>query len=128
MSIEQKSFSGYDQRYLPRWEVRLPLHYKRAEEETIRQDFVKDISAAGICLTSKEALNLAEQLELTVFLSENKYIHARGKVVWVEDCAGHYEAGVDFINLSASAQDTILNHAFELNRTELARNWFKGWS
>ena len=125
MSSQEKlknSILPTDQRYLPRWEVRnrvtchLEKHNKIFDAET------KDLSCSGVCILTSEPVRLSQRLKLTIYLSKYKSVTVMGTVVWIKPMQGNKLIGVHFYNTTEDAHETILEHAFELNRDELVKH------
>ena len=116
-----------DQRYLPRWEVCNRVICSLEEKEKIFQAETKDLSCAGACIATPEPIGLDQRLRLTIYLTKNQSVTVSGSVIWVKLMQDNHFVGIQFYNTSEEDQSVILEHAFELNRDELVKHWFKGW-
>ena len=47
--------------------------------------------------------------------------------MWSKQENQYNQIGVIFFNTSSQAQDLILQHAFEINKEELMKHWYKDW-
>lgn len=116
-----------EKRYLPRWKVnhRVKLFLENDHElddcETI------DLSCAGACVKLGQKLSLGQPLRLKIFLDKNKSIDVNGHVVWDQFSQDKPCAGIMFSNTPLQTQETILNHAFEIDRPSVIKHWFSGW-
>ena len=126
---EQKQNPPSDQRYFPRWNVNNRVLYRSesSPDQQLRHGHSKDISCAGACLYLKEFLPLQQKIAIGIQLTPKTNIDLRGTVVWqkAEDLA--YLTGIAFYEISEAAQEQILEHAFEFDRSKLLEHWYKGW-
>lgn len=116
-----------DQRYLPRWEVRNRVTCQIEQQNRIFDAETKDLSCSGVCITTSEVIRFDQRLKLTVYLSRNKSVSISGKVVWIIPGPFQNLVGIQFYNTTEDDRALILDHAFELNRSELVKHWFRGW-
>lgn len=118
----------HDRRYLPRWEVDSKI-LLRADDDTLESECrSKDINCAGTCIRTAAKVNPNQQLDLTIYLADDiEPIHTRGRVVWSLTQGESNLAGVHFDRIRTRDQDLIFQYAFEYKRTDLMRNWFKGF-
>ena len=125
---DSKALQDSDNRYFPRWEVQKNVLYTTENnDQEFHPGLTRDLSCSGVCLSLPKKILPNQKINLTVFLSGNKYIHVQGQVVWVKNASDSIEAGVSFYNTSPLAQEMLLEHAFELNGDDLKRRLFKGW-
>ena len=117
-----------DKRYFPRWEVQNRVLYQAGRSSSFREAVTRDLSCAGACLCTQEAVGPEQKIKLTVFLSEETKVELLGKVVWIQFQEDKNLIGVNFFNTEKEAQDLILEHAFSLNRKKLIDHWYQGWN
>lgn len=127
-SLQNQSSSFEDRRYFPRWEVNNRIVYQLEKSLATFEGFTKDLSCAGTCVSTLERLKINQRLRLTIYLSKDKKVTVQGNVVWVKPTHECQWAGIDFYNTTYQDQDLILECAFELNKKDLVRYWFKGWA
>ena len=92
----------------------------RKEGMLDNMDSVKNISGGGVCLfLGTKELNENDFIQMEFHLPEKKVIHAKGKVAWVnrmeimgEPNKSTFEAGVEFLEISASDQELIKAYVF----------------
>ena len=128
---ESKIPNNADRRYLPRWEVRNKILFKKAEEETAaHQANSIDITSAGMCLDTSEPVTPNGRLNLMIYLADDiEPIDALGRVVWQKPKSSEGSeniVGIYFERISKQAQDLIFNYAFEYKHAEMVQRWFKG--
>ncbi|HOW36277.1 MAG TPA: PilZ domain-containing protein [Candidatus Omnitrophota bacterium] len=120
--------STQDRRYLPRWEVDSKILLRIGDNAVENECRSKDINCAGTCIRTAEKINPNQLLDLTIHLSDDvQPIHARGKAVWSRAQGESNLVGVHFDRIKANDQDLIFQYAFEYKRTDVMRNWFKGF-
>ena len=125
---DSNNLQDSDNRYFPRWEVQKNILFEVQDRYgEFHSGTTRDLSCSGACLTLPKRITPNQKINLTIFLSENKYVHVQGNIVWVKNSGREVQAGVAFYNTSPLAQDMLLEHAFELNRNELKERLFKGW-
>jgi len=130
MSLSTSAFKGFnesDQRYFPRWEIDKRVVYQAKNIPDEKQSRAIDMSCAGVCILCEEQLLPTQEIRLDIFLSEATIIRMTGHVVWVKNFANQNQAGIIFNEIDQASQDTILEHAFNVNKKDLVRYWFKGW-
>ena len=131
MSVRTKkkmSLDDSDQRYLPRWEVSNRVLYQFDNDNEPHEGKTKDLSCAGVRIETGEKLVLKKDIKLTIYLSADISVTVNGKVAWTKPSKDHQsEIGITFQNVPEQVQETILQHAFEINREEVVKHWFKGW-
>ena len=114
-------------RYFPRWEVADRVVYSVDGDRVSREGTTKDISCAGACIIGNRYLNSQQKIQMTVHLSETTSIKLNGHVQWVRHDDGALHMGVTFYETSDHVQELILQHAFEIDREKVVKQWFKGW-
>lgn len=126
---EQKPNPPSDQRYFPRWNVnnRVIYHAETIPDHQLRHGHTKDLSCAGACLYLKEFLSPQQKITLNIHLSPGTNLDLRATVVWQKAEDMTYLTGVVFHETSDEAQQQILEHAFEYDRSRVLEHWYKGW-
>lgn len=126
---EQKKNPLSDQRYFPRWNVNNRVLYRpeSGSELQLHHGHTKDLSCAGACLYLKEFLPPQQKIALNIHLSPGTNLDLRATVVWQKAEAMSYWTGVTFHDTSDEAQQQILEHAFEFERSKVLEHWYKGW-
>jgi len=124
---ENQGYLGSDQRYLPRWEVHNRVLFKVANRKEICEGFTKDLHAAGTCLCIDESILPQQDVILTIHLSHGSSIRVKGKIVWAKTIGIKPHVGINFHSVPHDTQDQILENAFELDRENIVKHWFKGW-
>ena len=121
------SFKNSDTRYFPRWEVTDRVVYNIDGDGEAREGRTKDISCAGACIIGDRYLSPHQKIQMTVHLSEAISIKLNGHVQWVRHNDGASHMGVTFYETPDHIQELILQHAFEIDREKVVKQWFKGW-
>ena len=116
-----------DHRYFPRWEVNNRVLFQMEDDLETLEGYTKDISCTGAQICVPQDLSLDQKLKLVIFLSKEDYVSVNGKIVWMKPMNGNNHLGIQFYNTSTKIQDTILKHAFEVNKNDLRSHFFKGW-
>ncbi|OGX18626.1 MAG: hypothetical protein A2Y04_03690 [Omnitrophica WOR_2 bacterium GWC2_45_7] len=119
--------SNSDGRYFPRWQVQNRVLYQLENEAQMYEGSTKDLSCAGACLCVDKEIKLNQKINLTVYLSDKERVTLTGEVMWSKQENQYNQIGVIFFNTSSQAQDLILQHAFEINKEELMKHWYKDW-
>ena len=127
LSFEAKELSQDDHRYFPRWESSKKVFYQTNHNPVETEGLAIDMSCAGACILSKEPLLPTLKIKLNIFLDEATVVRLAGHIIWVKHALEHNQAGVIFDEVDQKTQDTLLEHAFVLNRDDLVKHWFKGW-
>jgi len=117
-----------DVRYFPRWEVEDNVSYHLEGESEVHSGKTKDISCAGACIaTGGTQIAPHQKVKITIQITDDITVNLNGHILWVKNENGQPLMGVTFYNTPDSAQDTILQHAFEIDREKVLAQWFKGW-
>ncbi|MFA5088749.1 MAG: PilZ domain-containing protein [Candidatus Omnitrophota bacterium] len=92
-----------DKRRCHRLNVELPASFKISDaQKHVSLATILDISALGICLTSKERLVAGQELQLQVILPVNERIVLQAKVIWVKELIAYdvreYKVGIQIID------------------------------
>ncbi|RLC35401.1 MAG: hypothetical protein DRZ76_00265 [Candidatus Nealsonbacteria bacterium] len=92
------------------------VNYKKIKSTKDEIESVsKNICEKGICIVTKEELQVGDMLDLTIAISEYKMvISVKGKVVWVKENQGEdssepktYSIGIEFSGVSKEASSQI---------------------
>jgi hypothetical protein len=127
-NLEHPSSHEPDLRYFPRWEVKNRVLYRIEKDDEIHEGTTKDISCAGACIIGDAKITLHQKIKLTVQLSEGITIKLNGRILWVKSDIDQPEMGVSFYDTPDEIQDSILQHAFELDKGRVLKQWYKGWN
>ena len=105
MSEEKAS---QERRRFPR--VNGVVHFRRPRTMA-PESLVGDISVGGMRVHWNDPVHTDEVLELEIFLAEGNSVICPGRVVWVRQLPlaspTHYEAGIEFLQLSDPAIERI---------------------
>jgi len=88
----------------------------------------KDISCAGARIIGNWQISPRQKIKITIQLSKTAKISLNAHILWVKTNNDQQEMGVTFYNTPDEVQDSILQHAFELNKEKVIKQWFKGWN
>jgi len=124
---KQKLSQGRDMRYFPRWNVSGRVLYHVDWDKEPREGKAKDISCAGACIIGEKYIEPFQKIDLTVYLTEETKIKLNGHVQWVRSHDDSLQMGVIFYDTPDHVQELILQHAFEVDREQMIKQWFKGW-
>lgn len=116
-----------DNRYFPRWEVASRVQYNLEDHSSSQEGQTRDISCSGACIKISENIRPRQKVNLTIYLSEVDHVKLAGYVVWLKNSGEDHEIGIDFSDVTAEAQGLILKHAFEIDKNNVVKQWFKGW-
>ncbi|MBF0484016.1 MAG: PilZ domain-containing protein [Candidatus Omnitrophica bacterium] len=120
-----------DDRYLPRWEVENKVLFQLDDSIGIHEAATKDLNCSGACIRSDSDFHADQKVKLTIYLDDNTPVTVHGNIRWIKNSnrnrVNEKEIGISFYNTPESAQDLILQYAFELNERKLANYWFKDW-
>ena len=124
--VTEKNLGFPDRRYLPRWEVHNKIFFK-AEDATIPHEcFSKDINSIGACIVTDQPLDLNKRLQLKIFLADDiRPIEALGRPIWNLGKENQHMVGIRFERITAEAKDLIFQYAFEYQRDDLMKHWYK---
>jgi len=126
-NLEQFSSIGPDLRYFPRWEVKDQVLYQLEGETEAREGKTRDISCAGACIVGDWQIAPHQKIKLTIQLSKNTKIRVNAHILWVKVQNNQREMGVTFYDTPDDVQDSILQHAFEVDKKKVLDQWYKGW-
>lgn len=116
-----------EKRHLPRWEVANRVTYLLENEGEAQETRSVNLSCSGLCLTTANPAPLHKKIRVKIYLSEGTVVLAGGHIVWSRPENGQNQAGVSFSEISAKAQEMILEHAFEIKKEDVVKYWFQGW-
>lgn len=123
----QKGSGDTEQRYLPRWEVNNRVYFYLEHDAKTYQGTTRDLSACGTCIVTSPLLPLQDKIKMTIHLTVNTSFETIGRIVWSKTIGDEMMLGIIFDNPTQRMQDTILEHAFEINKAKVVNQWFKGW-
>jgi len=128
-SLEHSSSTDPDARYFPRWEVDDHVFYQLEGDTETREGKTRDISCAGACIVGDQHIAPHQKIQLTIQLSETTQVKLKARILWVKTTIDndHREMGVTFYNTTDKVRDSILQYAFEIDKTKIIKQWFKGW-
>lgn len=124
---EHVSSANSDSRYFPRWEVDQRVFCVLDGEAEAREGKTKDISCAGACIVGDWHIAPHQKIQLTIQLSKGTKIKLNAHILWVKSNNDQREMGVTFYDTSDEVQDSILQHAFEVDKEKVLNQWYKGW-
>ena len=89
-----------EKRHYPRYNVTVSVSYIDPDDIDTGDAQSKNISTAGICLSSKQPMKSGINVRLTFSLA-SETIQAIGKVIWNERILPHlFDNGIKFISIS----------------------------
>lgn len=115
-------------RYFPRWEVNNRVLYRTDGDKELYEGKTKDISCAGARIVGGTQGSPHQKIKMSVQLSEGTTIRLTARILWVKCDVEKPEMGVIFCDISDDIQDSILQHAFEIDKDKVVKQWFKGWN
>jgi Tfp pilus assembly protein PilZ len=69
---------------------------------------IKDIGIKGMRITTRQRIEVCEEIQLMFMLPNMEYIMLSGKILWNKEVQKHkYEYGVQFVKLSKRVQEKI---------------------
>jgi len=102
-----------ERRSEPRFEVELPLEYRRASALKFRPGHTLNFSEDGFMLSVSEQMEEGEDLEVKVYFTSSSglvTVSAVAEVVWVDTDGeedGFYRFGVRYLDISAADKETL---------------------
>jgi hypothetical protein len=78
-----------------RYETRLPVEYALGDVVAHQSDYLRNISAGGLCLRARSALAPGDRIRVQIPLLEPRF-RAQGTVVWCRERDGAFDVGVAF--------------------------------
>ena len=86
-----------DKRRCHRLHIELPATFKASEkDDQISIGTTVDISALGVCLVTREALKIGQELAVQLILPGGDKTRIRVKVVWVKE-KEYYDSGKEYL-------------------------------
>ena len=125
--IQPKEYSYPEKRHLPRWEVANRIIYLFEDEDISHETTSRNLSCSGACFVASSPLPASKKIRMKIYLSESTVVIVEGRVVWSKSSPEETLAGVTFTNTSFKVQEMILEHAFEIKKSDLVNYWFQGW-
>ena len=122
-----KEYSYSEKRHLPRWQVANRVIYLIEDEAVSYETTSRNLSCGGACFVTALPLPVSKKIKMKIFLSGGSVVLVDGQVVWSKSLPEEHLAGVIFTNTSFKAKELILEHAFEVKRTDVVNHWFQGW-
>ncbi len=114
LSLRAHQTDLQDRRYLPRWQVDTKILIRKERDFLAYPCHSKDMNCSGVCVKTEKDFDINQKLFLTIYLMQaGEPIQACGRTIWKVFEDSHYSLGVYFERIAKSAQDLILNHAFE---------------
>jgi hypothetical protein len=104
---------GFERRSEPRFEVELPLEYRRAGAPRLRPGHTVNFSEDGFMLSVSEQMEAGEEFEVKVYFTSSSglvTVAAVAKVVWEDTDAeedGYYRFGVRYVDIPAADKETL---------------------
>lgn len=126
-SPENNISKGIDMRYFPRWEVNNRVSYHLEGHKESYEGKTKDISCAGACIAGNGQVTLHQKIELTLQLNDVTRVKLKGHILWVKIENNQPQMGVTFYDTPDEVQNLILQHAFEVDKEQVVKQWYKGW-
>ena len=98
-----------DRRVLDRFTDRFPLKFKNSKEDFGRNVFLRDVSAEGAKIATKERISVNENIDLLVELPDgHDPLRLSGKVMWLRgENPNTWDAGVKFDKVDFMATQRI---------------------
>ena len=96
------------------------VYNKVSPSQKVEVSLTKNISKGGICLITYEELKVSDNLDLNIYLPENKIpVHVIGRVAWVKDfiiCnipnGKRFDVGIEFLTITEEDQKKIDKYVF----------------
>ena len=94
--------------------------------QKVEVSLTKNISKGGICLIAYDELKVSDNLDLNIYLPEDKTpVHVIGRVAWVKDFVicnipngKRFDVGIEFITISEQDEKKIAKYVFNYFETE----------
>ena len=102
-----------ERRLFYRFNARFPVKIKDAQEDFGDSIFLRDASAWGIKLTTKDRFYLNDSLSLEVALPDGLFpLNLRGQVIWTKNNTDQsWDVGLRFHNISLMYLSRLYSHA-----------------
>jgi len=116
--------ANLERRRYPRFPIRLPIEYYRANSPINQTGKALDASEAGLQVLLPELMEIGQKLNLKLFFSsgsELNTIEILAEVVWINPQLGEgeklYRSGVRFINVSPEGMTKLKNFLASLSQS-----------
>jgi hypothetical protein len=102
-----------ERRSEPRFEVGLPIEYRRAGASRFRHGHTLNFSEDGFMLLLSERMEEGEEIEVKIYFTSPSglaAVAAIAEVVWSEADAeedGYYRSGVRYLDIPAAGKETL---------------------
>lgn len=112
-SSENDNAVSEERRLFARFVSRFPTKLKDSDEEYGENFFLRDVSAGGVRIASRQRLFIEDFLSLNVELSDSKEpINLNGRVRWVKNhSANVWEAGMEFNKVDLMRVHRIMKYS-----------------
>ena len=102
-----------DQRIFDRFTVRLPVKFKHSEEDFGTEVFLRDASAEGVKVTSRQRLFPNDIIFLMIKLPDAEHpLTLSGRVMWVQPKeSNQWDAGLRFHKISLMSMQKLYKFA-----------------
>jgi len=130
MKIEEKGaklrygVANLERRRNPRFPIRLPIEYYRANSPINQTGQGLDASEGGLQILLPEQMEIGQKLNMKLFFSsgsELNSIEVLAEVVWINTQLGEgeklYRSGVRFINISPEGMTKLKNFLASLSES-----------
>lgn len=116
-----------EKRRFVRLDVRVKVDYEIVQSPQEKfKSFTKNLSQGGICLFLDNYLKKDTLLDLKLHVpDQTQPLEATGKIVWIDtfkigdkDAKEHFEAGIEFVDISQEDKDKIGKYVFGLLKFE----------
>lgn len=116
--------ANLERRRYPRFPIRLPIEYYRANSPINQTGKALDASESGLQILLPEQMEIGQRLNLKLFFSsgsELNTIEILAEVVWINTQLGEgeklYRSGVRFINVSPEGMSKLKNFLASLSES-----------
>lgn len=107
-----------------RLDAKLKVVTNKIDEDKKSAEFftatTTDISGGGVLLGCDSQLNVGEEMEAIIFISENQTVSAIGRIVRVTELSASskykYSVGLEFTNIKEPERDKIIKYIFDQQR------------
>jgi len=102
------------------------VYNKVSPSQKVEVSLTKNISKGGICLIAYDELKVSDNLDLNIYLPEDKTpLHVIGRVAWVKDFVicnipngKRFDVGIEFITITEEDEKKIDKYVFSRIETE----------
>jgi c-di-GMP-binding flagellar brake protein YcgR len=116
--------ANLEKRRNPRFPIRLPIEYYRANSPINQTGQALDASESGLQILLPEQMEIGQKLKMKLFFSSGAALNAievLAEVVWINTQLGEgerlYRSGVRFINISPEGMTKLKNCLASLSET-----------